>query len=226
MAVTNMTEPLSRFHRAKAALERFAPVAWIRSTSEIGHTGLIQVPSLGWRFSEPHPELKEMFTSVVRDAPQNITWFFGERRNSLIVPTRLVDEAGLDGEGYGDLKTAISQSDQGFCIAASEDIELIIRAIATQPAPPTAARLYVTQLAKSSAEELVCVVESLTGEAQVGMVFRAVGAPDIEIRLTALHWYPPRPETRRRAPLAKATLVGDGAGRIRLKELLVSVPDH
>ncbi|MBT2546124.1 hypothetical protein J7E99_37045 [Streptomyces sp. ISL-44] len=227
MAVTNMVEPLSRFQRAKAALERFAPVAWIRSIREIDRTtGLIQVPSLGWRFSEPHPELKEMFTSVVRDAPRNIAWFFGERRNSLIVPSRLIDEAGPDGEEYGALRTAISQSDQGFCIAASEDIELIIQAIAAQPAPPTAARLYVTQLAKSSAEELVCVVESLTGETRVGMVFRAVDAPDVEVRLTALHWYPPRPETRRRAPLAKVTLAGDGAGRISLKELLVSVPDH
>ncbi|MFK0253167.1 hypothetical protein [Streptomyces sp. NPDC090445] len=217
---------MSRFHRAKAALERFAPVAQIRSTSEIGITGLIQVPSLLWRFSEPHPELKEMFTSVVRDAPQNITWFFEERRNSLIMPSRLVHEAGPGGEGYRDIAIDISQTDQEFCIAASQDIELIIQAIAEQPAPPTAARLYVTQLAKSSADELVCVAESLTGEARVGMAFRAVGTPDVEVRLTALHWYPPRPETRRRAPLAKVTLVGDGAGRIGLKELLVSVPDH
>ncbi|MGW4687532.1 hypothetical protein ACWEPM_21895 [Streptomyces sp. NPDC004244] len=221
-----MAEPLSRFQRAKAALERFAPVAWIRSTSEIGITGLVQAPSLGWRFSEPHPELKEMFASVVRDAPQNISWFFGERGNSLIVPSRLVDEAGPDGEGYGDLRTAISKSDQEFCIAASQDIELIIQAIAAQPAPPTATRLYVRQLAKGSADELVCVVESFTGEARVGMVFRAVDAPDVEVRLAALHWYPPRPETRRRAPLAKVTLVGHGAGRIRIKELLVSVPEH
>ncbi|MBT2456503.1 hypothetical protein [Streptomyces sp. ISL-86] len=70
----------------------------------------------------------------------------------------------------------------------------------------------------------MCVAASFTGEAQVGMVFRAVGVPGVEVRLTALRWYPPRPETRRRAPLAKVTLVGDGAGRIGRKELLVSAP--
>ncbi|MCX5145556.1 hypothetical protein OHB36_01980 [Streptomyces sp. NBC_00320] len=220
-----MTEPLPRFQRAKAALERFAPVFWLSSTSEINRTtGLVQVPTLGWRFSEPHPELKGMFTSVVRDAPRNIAWFFGERKNSLIMPSRLINESGPDGGDLRDLGTAISQRDQEFCIAASEDVELIIQAIAAQPAPPTAARLYVTQLARSSAEELLCVAESLTGEARVGMVFRAVGAPDVEVQLTALRWYPTRPETARRGPLAKVTLVGNGAGQISVKELLVSVP--
>ncbi|WP_328763583.1 MULTISPECIES: hypothetical protein [unclassified Streptomyces] len=220
-----MEEPLPRFQRARAALERFAPVVWLRSTSEINHTtGLVQLPTLGWRFSEPHPELNGMFASVVRDTPRNIAWFFGERKNSLIMPARLINESGPDGADLNDLATAISQHDQEFCVAASEDIELIIQAIAAQPAPPTVARLYVTQLAKSSAEELLCVAESLTGEAQVGMVFRAVGVPDVEVRLTALRWYPPRLETRRRGPLAKVTLVGSGAGRIGLKELLVSVP--
>ncbi|KJY44273.1 hypothetical protein VR46_21425 [Streptomyces sp. NRRL S-444] len=142
------------------------------------------------------------------------------------MPTRLINESGPDGAGLNDLAAAISQHDQEFCVAASEDIELIILAIAAQPAPPTAARLYVTQLAKSSAEELLCVAESLTGEAQVGMVFRAVGVPGVEVLLTALRWYPPRPETRRRGPLAKITLAGSGAGRIGLKELLVSVSDR
>ncbi|MFD8990043.1 hypothetical protein [Streptomyces goshikiensis] len=217
--------PRPRFQRARAALERFAPVVWLRSISEIDHTtGLVQLPSLGWRFSEPHPELREMFTSVVRDAPQNIAWAFEERKNSVIVPARLIAEGKPGGEDFGDLRRAISKSDQEFCVAASEDIELIIQAIASQPALPTASRLYVTQLVKHSTEELVCVVESLTGEAQVGMTFRAVGATGVEVRLTALQWYPPRPETRRRAPLAKVTLVGAEAGRIGLKELLVSTP--
>ncbi|MFD3554947.1 hypothetical protein ACFWWA_23060 [Streptomyces goshikiensis] len=217
--------PQPRFHRARAALSRFAPVVWLRSISEIDHTtGLVQLPSLGWRFSEPHPELREMFTSVVRDAPRNIAWAFEERKNSAIVPARLIAEGKPDGEDFGDLRRAISQSDQEFCIAASEDIELIIQALAAQPALPIASRLYVTQLAKRSAEELVCVVESLTGEARAGMTFRAVGEPGVEVRLTALHWYPPRPETRRRAPLAKVTLIGAEAGRIGLKALLVSTP--
>lgn len=61
-------------------------------------------------------------------------------------------------------ETAFSQNDQEFCIAASEDIDLIIDAIATQPAPPTSTRVPVFQIAKSSADELVCVVKVCTGE--------------------------------------------------------------
>ncbi|MEV6575716.1 hypothetical protein [Streptomyces sp. NPDC051577] len=183
-------------------------------------TGLAEVPTIGWRFSEPHPELGEMFRSVTRDAPQNVDWTFKELRNSFIVPSRIA-ESDTGGEGPHDLSVT---SDQDFCVAASEDIELIIDAIAAQPAPPTAARIFVFQIAKASADELVCVAESFTGEAQVGMVFRPVGLPDIEVRLTSLSWYPPRPETQRRGPLAKVTLVGKGAGMIGRKELLVSLP--
>ncbi|MBD3578362.1 hypothetical protein ICJ52_19265 [Streptomyces sp. KD18] len=225
MAVTNTGNPMPRFERARTALERFAPLAWLKCTPEIDHTGRIQAPLPGWRFSEPHPELKEMFMSVVKDAPQNVTWVFKERRNSLIAPSRLTQhEQG--GEDHPDLAIAPSGNDQQFCIAASHDIDLIIHAIAAQPALPTATRLYVTQIAKVSPDELVCIVKSFTGEARVGMLFRAVGAPDIEVRLAALHWYPLRPETVGRAPLAKVTLVGHGAGRIDPKELLVSFPDH
>ena len=217
-------EQLSRFRRARNALERFAPVFWMKSTAETNNiTGLVQLPSLGWRFSEPHAELQEMFNSLVRDVPRNTDWSFTEKKNSLILPSRLMPEAGPDGES-GDLEGAITQNDQAFCIAASEDIELIIDAMAAQPALPTATRISVYQIAKSSADELVCVAEGFTGEPQVGMVFQAVGLPGVEVRLTALRWYPPRPETQRRGPLAKVTLVGEGAGLIGRKELLVSFP--
>ncbi|MFD5934774.1 hypothetical protein [Streptomyces sp. NPDC060333] len=177
-----MTDRLPRFQRCRGALERFAPLAWMKSNSETnGITHLVEPPTIGWRFSEP--------------------------------------DAG--GEGPHDLSIT---SDQDFCVAASEDIVLIIDALAAQPAPPTAARLFVFQIARASADVLVCVAESFTGEAQVGMVFRPVGLPDVEGRLTALSWYPPRPETQRRGPLAKVTLMGKGVGRIGRKELLVSLP--
>ncbi|MFJ9078214.1 hypothetical protein ACIRO3_23710 [Streptomyces sp. NPDC102278] len=174
----------------------------------------------GLGFSEPHPELAVMFRSVTRAAPRNVDWTFKELRNSFIVPSRIA-ESDAGGEGPHDLSVT---SDQNFCVAASEDIELIIDAIAVQSAPPTAARILVFQIAKASADELVCVAESFTGEAHVGMVFRPVGLPDVEVRLTSLSWYPPRPETQRRGPLAKVTLVGKGAGMIGRKELLVSLP--
>ncbi|MFD7556412.1 hypothetical protein ACFV9E_17975 [Streptomyces sp. NPDC059835] len=224
MEMKDEEERLPRFQRARNALERFAPVFWMKSTSETNHmTGFVQLPSLGWRFSEPHPELREMFQSVVRDAPRNTDWSFKEKKNSLILPSRLISEGGPDGD-FGDLASAISQNDQEFCIAASDDIELIIDAIAAQPALPTATRISVFQIAKSSADELVCVAEGFTGEPQVGMVFQAVGVPGVEVRLTALRWYPPRPETKRHDPLAKVTLVGKGAGLIGRKDLLVSLP--
>nr|WSW62885.1 hypothetical protein OG513_32275 [Streptomyces sp. NBC_00998] len=224
MAMKGDGERPSRLHRARNALERFAPVVWMKSMSETNNTtGLIQLPSLGWRFSEPHPELQEMFHSVAREAPRNIDWSFMENKNSLLVPSRLIAEGGPDGDWNG-LRGEISQNDQAFCVAASEDIELIIDAIAARPAPSAAARISVFQIAKSSADELVCVAEALTGEPEVGMVFRAVGTPGVEVRLTALSWYPPRPETRRYGPLAKVTLVGEGAGLLGRKELLVSFP--
>lgn len=119
-----------------------------------------------------------MFRSVTRDAPLNVDWTFKELRNSFIVPSRIA-ESDTGGEGPHDLSVT---SDQDFCVAASEDIELIIDALAAQPAPPTAARLFVFQIARASADELVCVAESFTGEAQVGMVTRRParrrGAPD------------------------------------------------
>ncbi|MFF3620796.1 hypothetical protein [Streptomyces sp. NPDC002467] len=186
-------------------------------------TGLVQLPLLGWRFSEPHPELQEMFHSVVREAPRNTEWSFTERRNSLIFPSRLITEGGPDGD-WRDLRSDIEQNDQEFCAAASKDVERIIDAIAAQPALPTAARISVFQIAKSSTDELVCVAQGFTGEPQVGMVFQAVGVPGVKVRLTALRWYPPRPETKRHGPLAKVTLVGTGAGLIGRKELLVCLP--
>lgn len=193
----------------------------MKSNSETnGITHLVEPPTIGWRFSEPHPELREMFRSVTRNAPRNVDWTFKESRNSFIVPSRIA-ESDAGGEGPHDLSIT---SDQDFCVAASEDIELIIDALAAQPAPSTAARLFAFQIARASADELVCVAESFTGEAQVGMVFRPVGLPDVEGRLTALSWYPPRPETQRRGPLAKVTLMGKGVGRIGRKELLVSLP--
>ncbi|GAA1569974.1 hypothetical protein [Streptomyces globosus] len=218
-------EPVSRFERARIALERFAPLAWLKCSSETDNAGLVQMPLLGWRFSEPHPELQGMFSSVVQDAPRRVTWTFKEGRNALIAPSRLAlrEQSGEDPLGVA---IDITSSDQQLCIAASEDIERIIQAIAAQPALPIATRLYVQQLAKCSVGELVCVVKNFTGEARAGMVFRPVGAADVELRLTSIRWYPPRPETMSRAPLAKVTLVGHGAERVGLKELLVSVPDQ
>lgn len=224
MAMKDEGIQLSRFQRARNTIGRFAPVVWMKSLSETDEiTGLVRLPTIGWRFSEPHPELQEMFHSATREAPQNIDWSFTEKRNSLIVPSRLIAEGGPDGQ-WNELRSDIEQNDQEFCIASSEDIELIIDAIAAQPALPTATRISVHQIARSSADELVCVAESFTGELQVGMVFQAVGVPGVEVRLTALRWYPPRPETKRLGPLAKVTLVGNGAGLLGRKELLVGLP--
>ncbi|MGW6945785.1 hypothetical protein [Streptomyces xanthophaeus] len=220
MAMMDAEQGLPRFKRARMALERFAPLAWIKSVSETNHiTGLVQLPLLGWRFTEPHPELRDVFLSLARDVPQNIEWTFREDRNSLILPATIADsEEGSEGSG------ARMRGDQDICIAASEDMERIIDAIAAQPALPTVARMVVFQIAKSSPDELVCVAQEFTGEAEVGMNFRLVGMPDVELCLTALHRYPPRPETRRHGPLAKITLAGAGAGAIARKDLLVGVP--
>ncbi|MFG2293306.1 hypothetical protein [Streptomyces sp. NPDC048603] len=61
------------FGRARAVLERFSPLAWLRYTDarhrQLGH---FQVPVLGWRFAEPRDELIPVFEEVVREVPVRV----------------------------------------------------------------------------------------------------------------------------------------------------------
>ncbi|MCX4627720.1 hypothetical protein [Streptomyces sp. NBC_01443] len=125
-----MPDQPSRFMRARFSLERFAPVAWLAFPSEFhsSHTRR-QLSYFGWRFSEPHDELDEMFTMLAHDAPQNIEWTFTRVKNSMIAPKRLTIESGPDGRNFLEARTAIT-SDQDFCLAAAEDMELILQALA------------------------------------------------------------------------------------------------
>ncbi|MFI5981244.1 hypothetical protein ACIBEA_10270 [Streptomyces sp. NPDC051555] len=122
----------SRFIQAREALEQFAPLIRLKSIPAIHPTyGSWQLPELAWRFAEARDDLRETFTSIARTAPKNTEWTLVERKNSFILPLRLANSAtGPNGEGISEARLSIVQSDQEFCAAANEDMDLIIQAIA------------------------------------------------------------------------------------------------
>ncbi|WP_393060485.1 hypothetical protein [Streptomyces sp. LN549] len=90
---------MKRNERARQVLSRFGDVAWFRSPVERHPVnGYLQVAFVGWRYTEPREELKTVFDSAVREAPKQVEWTFGSARNWMIVPTRLIQEAGADNQ--------------------------------------------------------------------------------------------------------------------------------
>ncbi|MEU8462777.1 hypothetical protein [Streptomyces sp. NPDC029003] len=128
--------PEDRKPDAMAVLSRFAPLAWYRSSLERHpRLGYVQVANLGWRFIEPHDEFMQVFENVTRDAPQHLDWQFKVKRNWLILPARLSEESARCGDNFIAAKVSLMR-DQEFCIAASKDMWLILRAL-DAAAPPT-----------------------------------------------------------------------------------------
>ncbi|MFE6841265.1 hypothetical protein [Streptomyces sp. NPDC057686] len=117
-------------NRAREILGRFAPLSWfrapLRTHPKFRYT---QIAHLGWRFSDPHEELKPVFEAAVRDSPRNAEWVFKAQRNWLILPTRLLQETASCGGDFGLAQQTLTQNDQEFCIAASEDMELILNSL-------------------------------------------------------------------------------------------------
>ncbi|MEV8423673.1 hypothetical protein [Streptomyces niveus] len=96
--------------------------------------GYLQVAFVGWRYAEPREDLKAAFEAAVREAPEEVEWTFRSVRNWMIVPTRLLQEAGPDGERFNEAMDAIRQSDQEFCAATAGDLERILQALSETPA--------------------------------------------------------------------------------------------
>lgn len=125
---------MKRNERARQVLSRFGDVAWFRSPVERHPVyGYLQVAFVGWRYTEPREELKTVFDSAVRGAPKRVEWTFGSARNWMIVPTRLIQEAGADNQNFNEAMDAIRERDQEFCAATAEDIERIFRALSRAP---------------------------------------------------------------------------------------------
>lgn len=47
----------------------------------------------------------------------------------MVVPTRLIQEAGPDGQNFNEAMDAIRERDQEFCAATAEDLERILQAL-------------------------------------------------------------------------------------------------
>ncbi|WP_329206036.1 hypothetical protein OG257_08040 [Streptomyces sp. NBC_00683] len=126
---------MKRNERARQVLGRFGDVVWFRSPVERHPIyGYRQVAFVGWRFAEPHEELKEVFESAVRQASTQVEWTFRPVRNWMIVPTRLIQEAGPNAQHFNEAMDAIRESDQDFCAATAVDLEGIFRVLSGNPA--------------------------------------------------------------------------------------------
>ncbi|MFE7775782.1 hypothetical protein ACFU5O_18145 [Streptomyces sp. NPDC057445] len=67
-----------------------------------------------------------MFEDAVHQADLRVDWTFTSTRNWMIVPTRLIEEAGRDTRYFNDSMAAINREDQDFCAATAEDLERIL----------------------------------------------------------------------------------------------------
>ncbi|MFJ3529534.1 hypothetical protein [Streptomyces sp. NPDC090132] len=125
---------MKRNERARQVLSRFGDVAWFRHPVE-RHPfyGYLQVSFVAWRYVDPREELKKVFETAVQEAPERVEWTFRSVRNWMIVPSRLMREAGPDGANFNDAMGAIRESDQEFCAATAEDLENTLRKLAEAP---------------------------------------------------------------------------------------------
>ncbi|MFJ2092406.1 hypothetical protein ACIOEW_24500 [Streptomyces sp. NPDC087901] len=121
---------MKRNEWARQVLSRFGDVEWFRSPVERHPIyGYLQVAFVGWRYAEPHEELKAVFDSAVREAPKQVDWTFIPARNWMIAPTRLIQKAGPDRQNFNEAMDAIRECDQEFCAATAEDLERVFRAL-------------------------------------------------------------------------------------------------
>ncbi|MFE2020297.1 hypothetical protein ACFW9O_19895 [Streptomyces sp. NPDC059499] len=126
---------MKRNERARQVLGRFGDVVWFRSPVDRHPVhGYRQVAFVGWRFAEPHEELKEVFESAVREAPDKVEWTFRSVRNWMIVPTRLIQEAGPNAQNFNEAMNAIRERDQEFCAATAVDLEGIFQVLSDSSA--------------------------------------------------------------------------------------------
>ncbi|MEU5170063.1 hypothetical protein [Streptomyces mutomycini] len=125
---------MKRNERAKQVLSRFGDVVWFRSPVERHPVyGYLQVAFVGWRYAEPDEQLKKIFESTVRETSKQVDWTFTSTRNWMIAPSRLIQEAGPDGQNFNQAMDLIRQSDQGFCEKTAGDLEKIFQTLSEAP---------------------------------------------------------------------------------------------
>ncbi|WP_042801420.1 hypothetical protein [Streptomyces sp. C] len=117
-------------------MNSYAPLFWFRHPLERHpRFGYLQIAHLGWRFADPRDEFMPVFEAAAREAPRHVDWVFKAARNWLILPTRLTEETRRNGGNFSHAQATVRE-DQEYCLAAAQDMELILRRLAAASPNP------------------------------------------------------------------------------------------
>jgi hypothetical protein len=128
----------TRGEQAINALKRFGELEWFKLPLEINpRYGYAQVPYMGWRFTAPAEWVAELIEGAMKAPPTQVDWTFDRsRKNWVIVPTRILREAGgLADPAFSNVVHAVNTNDKDFCSRALADFELIIHHLQQIPIP-------------------------------------------------------------------------------------------
>lgn len=92
---------------------------------------------MGWRYASPRERVAQLIEETVRALPTQVEWTLDRtRRNWLLLPTRLLNEAqGLHNPAFAEVVHSVNVQDQEFCFRALSDFELIIESLRQVPIP-------------------------------------------------------------------------------------------
>ncbi|MFC4499891.1 MULTISPECIES: hypothetical protein [Streptomyces] len=119
----------ARGEQAMRVLSRFGELAWFALPAEVNPThGYIQLPYLGWRYTNPQEGLAQRIEAAVRALPTQVDWTLDTtRKNWVLVPDRVLAEAGgLADPSFRNVVNSLSALDQEFCRNALADLEIIL----------------------------------------------------------------------------------------------------
>ncbi|MEV6408173.1 hypothetical protein AB0M58_35385 [Streptomyces bobili] len=128
----------TRGEQAIKALSRFGELAWFKLPLEVNpRYGYTQVPYMGWRYTTPQERIARHIEAAVKELPTQLDWTVDRtRKNWVIVPTRILCEAGgLSDPAFRDTVQAVNENDHDFCSRALIDFESIIRHLQHIPIP-------------------------------------------------------------------------------------------
>jgi hypothetical protein len=78
---------------------------------------------ISWRYAEPGARVGAGIASVVREFKGNVEWVIDlSGKNWVLMPKRLQEEFSSAPEGYVGVLSDMKNSDQGFCVRATEDL--------------------------------------------------------------------------------------------------------
>ncbi|MGV9554280.1 hypothetical protein [Streptomyces sp. NPDC003522] len=123
---------------AVKALRRFGELEWFKLPLQVNpRYGYPQVPYMGWRYTTPEERIAQHIEAAVKSLPTQAEWTLDRsRRNWIIVPTRILHEAGgLADPAFRDTVKLINKNDQDFCLLALEDFKMIIHELQETPLP-------------------------------------------------------------------------------------------